>query len=499
MMNVNHNCFLSQITASVFITILSLQVNIGIEQHALQQSECLEMAPFCTCTYYDLKNTKMSIDCDNFDYFVELNFTLLKNRIFYDVKLSPKQTNILMQQTLNLKSIIIDSSATVYLNNIDAFDIKSNPFEHANPSSLINELDIDKSNILNMFNKSKCDKNAIYERTLFSSFKVIKMMPSSYNAIDICPFFFHNSNLELLSLELMSLDIPVDSKIEFEQLSTDEGRLLNSNISSFYIFVNYRLVTLDRKILEPFTFKRIQTFKLFNTIFEMIDDGIFSNFNHLTVLWLGIANMKEFFGKPNNATWLGSLSGPIDQQLLVTLEDETKKNEDKYLFPESDFCKFTDFTYDKNVFVQILTDKDKSSDFHYECTCTLLWLLQNFQSYNNPYNDKYVSNCLGSNFNESIDKCQFEKRLCVCDGSCLTTTTTATITSTTIANNTTQIGLTIILLSTVIPSTGLILVIVGFITYFYRRKRKLFRKNIVLYKIMLVIKVIVNTIFLKTL
>lgn len=476
-MIVYDNLFLSSITATICLKILILQVALSKELHATQESVCLEMAPYCTCTYiYDeLNQIQLSLNCDKFDYFADLNFTSL-NRFdlrFLEVKLFPRQTNMLIKQSLNLQSIIIDNNAAVYLSNISAFDLEFNPFKDSDPNfGFITDLYIENSNITFVNNDGRCDRNAKYESTVFSTFRNIHIFTGTYEKVNICPFLFHNSFLTGPYLLSLHIDRP-NTNIEFAQLSPDDGIFLSSNIRAFEIHSDTdRMLTLDSKLFEPFTFKQIQSFKLFNSRLETIDDVIFANFKQINFLFLGITNMNSFFGKPNNTKWLSSLNGPIGDygsELLVTLEDQSVIGT-TYKYPDSDFCKFLNFPSDKKVFMQIsaaVTISNKPN-YQYECTCTLFWLLKN--RYGDPSlisNTSCVSKCFSSPFiNQTIEKCQLEQKVCACDASCVLPTNTT-------SSSATMKFIIEIVLVTTIPSVVLIILTVGFIVYFYRRKQKL--------------------------
>lgn len=438
------------------ILILStIVVSSDIDQ---KPSNCPQMASFCSCFSDEISGDLLR--CDNFDSFVDLNFTQLKNRSFRSFQLHPRE-KLVLNKTLNLQTLNLNGTKynKVQLQNIQSFDLKSNPFEDVNPK-IIKILDIINSSIVFLSNnQSRCDRNSGYNRTIFTSFKLIHLYDNNYSNLT-CPFAFHDVNLERLTISGLTLS----NKFQFEKLTDDEGVFLNSNINYFYIFKS-NISKLDENILDKFTFKHIKHFTLDDSNLDAIDDGIFSNFKHLKTIELGLYNMKDFISKPNSMNWFSSLnlngSSIVDKQFVITLDDQTPNVFYSYRYPDEDFCKFILFPHDKNVFIEI----GAIAGNVYECTCTLLWLLQNFQSYDKNYisviNNTFVSHCLGSNFNESIERCQFKQKVSNCKTSYE------------------LIGRSKVFIGIMMTLMVIILLIVGFIIYYvwWFRNRKIIEKK----------------------
>lgn len=396
--------YYSSFITSIYLTIFVLLQKKTVSFEHQDEDECL---PYCSCSV-NLKNWNTyfnnSLYCENFNNFVDLNFTALSGRTFDYVKLRPLNRTSLSKQALNLHQIKISALnlySLVELSNIEYFDMKSNPFEDTNsPINMIDKLQISNSNI-SFEPAASCDRDSRYERPFFSNFKDIFIINSNYDFI--CPFLFHNSNMENLTI------IEIDKKFEFAQLTYEEGSFLNLNISNFQIYYS-TITTLDHKILDKFTFNQTRKFKIYKSSLEAIDDGVFTAFSQLKEIYLGLINLKSFVNTPNNTNWLSNLNAPKGGQLLVTFNDMSNN---AYNYSDGDFCKFLGFRHDKNVFLSI---DGREKNHLVECTCTLLWLLQNFKNYKDPtqINNTYVSHCLGSNFNDSFERCEFERRVCEC-------------------------------------------------------------------------------------
>lgn len=409
----------------VYLTIIQL-IQINFISLKVGGSPCWEMQPYCACDY-NIIDLGDALFCENFNFFIQLNFTLLGKRIFHSLTLYPQQPNILNNKTLNLKDITIEPHGYVRLSNIDSFDMESNPFENVNPTGAIKNLQIYQSNIKFVSSSNKCDGDVRkYESTIFSYFKEILISGGSTYHSPLCPFMFHNSKLDFLDMV---------SNFEFEQLSLDNGLLLNSNIRQFQL-TEIDIVMLDHKLLDKFIFNRIEKFGVYFSHLKAIDDLVFTNFKSLNTIILDLYDMSDFFSNLNNSTqnWISGLSAPVGHQLLVTFSD---KNSFTYKYPDKDFCKFASFPHGRDVFVSLVI----YSSNPFDCTCTILWLLKNYNLYENSsvINNTNVAHCLGSNFLDLMDKCDFDRRVSECGVSLLTDTTISPTTTTTITSPTISI------------------------------------------------------------
>lgn len=416
----------------IYITLLIL---ISQNSYNTQsQTDCLEMEPYCNCT-------RTRLTCENFDYFVELNFTPLSHRTFSIALIYPrKPNNLLSKQTLNLHET--NTSGYVSVSHVNAFDASSNPFEHlTTPNMVFSELAIKNSKLVFVNDHgqiNKCDQNYLHsEKSILCRFKRISIYNSTFDNV-LCPFLFQNCDLSKFWISDMSKST---SQLEFEQLSENKGAFLNANISDFRI-LDSQIVTLDARILEKYTFRCLQKFTITNSYLEAIDERVFVSFDSLTEVEIGLYNMNAFMRNNSSSTkWLASLklnSNDTDKQLLVTFNDQSSSILLYYGYPESDFCKFLAFPHEKNVLFATKTNYA----YRYECTCTLLWLLKNFELYADSalINNTYVTHCLGASFRDALEACEFERRVCECEGSC-------PITMLTEANN----KLIVILIGTVLP------------------------------------------------
>lgn len=146
-----------------------------------------------------------------------------------------------------------------------------------------------------------------------------------------------------------------------------------------------------------------------------------------------LISFNELF-KNGSTEWLAGLNDqPIQQQqLLVSFIDNSAR---PYGYPDADLCLFARFPHERQVFVQI-----QSSTHIYECTCTLVWLLKNWQSYTLfSLNNTSVWSCLQPDrFQLLLAKCNLDYQIQMCLSLPTTTTTEETTTTTTTPTTTTE-------------------------------------------------------------
>lgn len=115
--------------------------------------------------------------------------------------------------------------------------------------------------------------------------------------------------------------------------------------------------------------------------------------------------------KNGSTGWIAGLndnSGPQQQQLLLSLVDN---NFPPYTYPDSDLCLFAYFPHERQTFAEI-----KSDTHIYTCTCTLIWLLKNWQNYTLfNLSNQAVASCLEpGRFQALLVSCELDYRIDIC-------------------------------------------------------------------------------------
>jgi len=162
---------------------------------------------------------------------------------------------------------------------------------------------------------------------------------------------------------------------------------------------------LDDKFLDKYVFKTVKQILIYDSYLGSIDDRLFVDFKSVDTVFLKLTNFKMFF---QSAEWINFLNvsalADLNRQILVGFVDDNLSN--RYMFPNEDLCLFKSFPHEQRVFVYVSSSVKK-----YDCTCTLLYLLKNWQSYrafglSNPS----IEDCLKPDvFNTTIKECNLEE------------------------------------------------------------------------------------------
>jgi hypothetical protein len=348
------------------------------KQTTVWNGYCPELNPYCSC-----KLSPIYIQCNNFDSFDQLDFSLLKNgstsRRISELELSPNNP-LILDSTLNLDGIELYND--VKLRNLKGFEFKSNPF------SLFSNLNLYLYNSSLVFYEDSKTQVLIDCSTaasssiaspVFRSFNFMQLDDISY--FKLCPIVFKNVNMRQLTLNRMP-----ENGLLFEDTAGFDD--LNSTIETLRIFSSRNLI-LGNSILNKFVFSNLKTLDLDYTQLKNIEDDTFSHLGKLKTMLVVIENLKEFI-KGSNSTWMKSLNSKIEVNLTDLNAVESKKNESflltmnnrnngqSYLYPDEDLTYFENWPHNKMAFYRILSDQNLN------CTSTVNFLLKYADNYKTP-------------------------------------------------------------------------------------------------------------------
>lgn len=254
--------------------------------------------PQCNCN-------RVSLNCTNFNYFYELNFTKMSSAengselIFKSIRIIPQKEQELNEKNLNLNGLAIDSQATIELANINNFYFKSNPFARLNNVYkrfttiliLVNctlKFSYDSRTPLN----SVCNRNLLKPPMNLNEHTVHSLM-SSANFVylknckfvePICPFIFNNvkiSNFYIINPQstdfLRFLDIEMDQQLIPADINwkkdKDPTSVLNCRIK--YLFIeNANLKALNSSNMNKYAFYNVKEIKMINVRIQSIDEKV---------------------------------------------------------------------------------------------------------------------------------------------------------------------------------------------------------------------------------
>jgi hypothetical protein len=392
--------------------------------------------------YCQYDNNSNFLDCNNFDSFDELNdyFINIKDKI-KKFRLSPKKLTQLEKDSVVLRPVedLFEEDYDVILENIDGFEFDSNPFDRIKAKGRKLEL----NNIqLSFFDKQNKDisQNCSLDIFLsdlqlpfFSQFKIVHLNQNISYKYSICPVLFKRSITEKLIVSDAS------SKFRFSNLKAPtKNRTLQSSSIFEYELLNLDVTVLNENLLTEELFKNLVKFKLTQSNASdslKIPTNYFKNFKKINEFYLSINNFESFF--KSSFEWISNLNNDINNQFKLVFKDN---NQIPYEYSDDDFCIFSEFPHDKNIFPII---KYKENSNQKNCSCTLLWLNRNFTFFSDQTiyseEDSAISGCL-ENFDEFYQNCNMSSRIDFCNSlkttlpsttPSKTTTTTAKSTATT--------------------------------------------------------------------
>jgi hypothetical protein len=377
------------------------------------------------CSFYPFPD--LTLDCNDVTDLESLNF--FKASAIKTLKIRPKN-RVIFDGNLNTNGQerkFLDNYE-IYLENFEGFRFSTSLLNSIGKKPYL--LRIKDSNFnfyLNGNNtlSSPCIFNSpLDNRPLLSDFEIVRLEKDVDTSLIQCPLMFQNANMKRFILNSQS----ETNKLIFRPLlssfpnSENTVEQLNSRIESFEIY-NSELKYFDSQILNRYIFKDIKSLTYLSLISNInFQDDLFVPFKSLKELNFYVPNL-ELYLRNQDLMWSLSLNSDVkvDLKNKTQLEsDESKNNQFKlnvvdiggsYLFPEKDFCLFTDFPHSQSVFPIINTVSNLS------CTCSLLWVIQYAPYYKNQseIRTNSVRNCLDDpDFDQNIINCDFEQKINEC-------------------------------------------------------------------------------------
>jgi hypothetical protein len=274
-------------------------------------------------------------------------------------------------------------------------------------------------------------KSLNYFRTMTKIFFIYEV---SYTS-PICPYVFINTQVEFLGLYEITNSFIFKNHLEFINVDDDtQLSNVNSTIKNFKFGIF--LEDLTTKILCPHIFKNVQYLSITGSLYQM-QLNLFESLTKIEYLLFSLDDLKGFFQR--GLQWMSYLNK--DLNLRKVNSEKFRQNSNRvlmmdfnelnaryltkaYTYPDEDICLFEHFPHQKLVIPSFyfLTE--------FKCTCTLIWLIQNYKFYNFQYvsndmkmlNDyqffiknRNVTECLkNANYSLIFDSCQFEQKFNNC-------------------------------------------------------------------------------------
>lgn len=388
---------------------------------------CMKYLPHCQC------RSSERIECSNFETFDKLNFQdpvkikLSNLKQYHFMKINPK-VPLKLDDSFNLDELNLDTNKFQFiLNNIDSFELTSNPFHSYSAFGSLPLISINNSSFSFVYRGKEfnwfCDlviKDSQLN-PLFSSFKSLYLGYSS--SVDfsspICPAVFKNTNLDSLFMTNLSLS----NRPRFIDVQDSDANI-NSHINSVHIQASQ--IGLDSSLLDKHVFKNTKKISIEFSNLTAIDTHVFSQLRSLKHINFWLFNFDHLIHSIG-LDWLNGLNNELKlfydvevldkkfqklkefvhkKQVTIELRDESGT----YFYPDEDFCIFKDFPHSRLVFPLIQSSKKLN------CTCTMIWLLQFYRYSNKDMRTASVEFCFNgvTIFDLLVISCRFNERLKNC-------------------------------------------------------------------------------------
>ena len=362
---------------------------------------------YCKCP------TSTILNCANFGSFGALNFSQASAddppQRFDFIQLEPAQTAPL-DSSLNLQGIELNNNngdLEVSLSHIEFIQWEANPFRLA---SNIGKLVLSRSSfefrylaapLSQQCSLASVDVNSSGGVPLLASFARVFLDASVVYEASTCPLAFKNARIQTLVASNMSRS----NRLAFMDNLSIVGEQLDSRVTSLEVYSS-QIGVLDSRLLNKYVFRYLQHVAFIDSRVESAEERVFAAMPFLQTIQFKLANMDVFM---RNVSWTRHLSG-VDRAtpLLVGLIDLAHS----YLYPDEDLCMYKEFPHAKGVFVYIQYTNEV-----YACTCTLVWLLQNWSAYDKfNLSNPSVEKCLDAAFlAKKLAECAFDAVFSACD------------------------------------------------------------------------------------
>ena len=283
------------------------------------------------------------------------------------------------------------------------------------------------------------------DTNLFGAIQYMRLSTNIYYSKKTCPYVFINSKLVFLQLGHISNSFILKNQLEFVEIDQTNEFSLNNKALNF-LSIDLAFENLNLKLINRHVFKYVKKLIIYGVV-ESIQMDLFLNFKYLNLFCLNLDNLESFLHKSDNS-WMKYLNNEVNVNISneseidkniyrsFLLEINTKGKESNqsnvsferfYLYPNEDFCLFKHFPHHHLVYPLIFTG------VKLECTCTIMWLIQNLEfyidriessdyvvvSFYDSYEDFYnhTTRACYYSYQNDINQCNFTERFAYCNKS----------------------------------------------------------------------------------
>jgi hypothetical protein len=382
---------------------------------------------------------------NDFDNFKQLDFSECETYFStFLLEIKPNE-KIILDSTLNLnylKISPINGLFVIVLNNLKGIDYKFKSFDEITFALdylpfifyVFTTSNIDFYINNKLISREMCSFEYFYVNDTFFNFfngksiQSLTLHSSNEYSRKTCPLIFYNTIITTLNIERITSSFLSRNVLSFIEIK--ENNVNNLDTKIFHLIIKLYHLDLTTNLLNGMVFKQIEAIDIDGQI-NFIQDDLFKSFKMLKLIRFRTQNAKGLLTHKNK--WLNSLNiiSIETKQALILSIFQTFSNVTFYDYPDHDFCYFKDFPHQRSVLPR-LKPNYKSS-----CSCTELFLIQYSidsiqfieyysektlkdyymlnQYYYNDINEATYSKCINSSIEEFINKCNFEKRLNLCN------------------------------------------------------------------------------------
>ena len=249
---------------------------------------------------------------------------------------------------------------------------------------------------------------------------------------NICPLVFKNSNINDLTI------VGENSYFSSVGLSFSNHSYQDLNSSIYLLNLRVTNIELDLNFLHPDVFKNVETLYI-NEQPKKIHPDLFFKLNEISDIYIYTQYLKSIL-HDSGIDWIKNINKDVycdlenSEQLKQLLSQGKRKriyfdcnyNPSFYAFPNEDFCLYKDFPINQLVVILEYCNEDElQNNTNKNFSCTYLWITRSYKYFINHAinpNHKVIMNwLLNSDDYKSISKCDFDKRLEICNKTIFTT------------------------------------------------------------------------------
>lgn len=312
------------------------------------------------------KSNNLQIRIENFWSFDQIKFECFdSSEISYNIYFVPKRQLVLdsslkfnFNEPHKKKHEILSELIYIYFYNLKGYGHIDQSF-----SNILNYYDQIKvymfySNLKIYINDTKLENCSVIEKLNLNYFKNISYLfftfSTKYN-LNTCPQVFKDVKLNQLIFHGISESFLKKNMLGFKEFN----ETISNEIEQMKI--NCFRSKITKSLLNPNMLKSLNYIYIAGSI-NFIDDDVLNNLTNLRLISLNMDNFRQFSSK--GFKWFSNFQPNVHLNLIIDYDEH-------FVFDDQDICFFKDFVANHKNLIYI-------TDLIQNCSCTLVWIYQNF-------------------------------------------------------------------------------------------------------------------------